>query len=355
MKRKFKKFYKFYVIILFLLSVIAVSNVFFSLKKYESNQPEKFIKHKLISLSEDQIKQLFKNNGEYEKETDLTGNIKSYFKTENYKIKKQDTYIYEILINNQKVLEVILNNKKHINKFGLISYDELEIKEIKANEKQELLSYVIMVPDDYNVKINGIDASLTSEEKITEFEDGYEYTNVPKINKYEIHNLTKVPDIKITYNNELVEFEKSNLIDLSNNFNKYNSLEEANIYFDVLKFAENWSLFLTNDLSGAMHGLNTITKDLINKTKLYNHAYKWATNVDITFTSKHQLKNPVFTNEKISNITVYNDSSFSCDVYLEKNMIVVGKDKIDKFNSTLYFIKYNNEWKVINMKGVTQN
>lgn len=355
MKRKFKKFYKFYVIILFLLSVVAVSNVFFSLKKYESNQPEKFIQNKLISLNEEQIKQLFKNNTEYEKETDLTGNIKSYFKAKDYKIKKQDNFLYEILVNDKKVLDIILNSKKHINKFGLISYDELEIKEIKTNENQEFLSYVIMVPSSYNVKINDIDATLTSEEKIADFEDGYEYASIPKINKYEIHNLTKIPDIKITYNNEQVKFEKNNIIDLSKNFNKYDSLKDANIDFDVLKFAENWSLFLTNDLSGAMHGLDTITKDLINKTKLYNHAYKWATNVDITFTSKHQLKNPVFTNEKISNIIVYNDSSFSCDVYLEKNMIVVGKDKIDKFNSTLYFIKYNNEWKVINMKGVTQN
>ena len=147
------------------------------------------------------------------------------------------------------------------------------------------------------------------------------------------------------------KFDKN--IDLSDQFKKYDTLSDANIDFDVKTFAEKWSLYLTNDLTGASHGFGTISQYFIKESSMYNKAYQWGTSIDITFTSKHTLKNPVFTNEKIFNVTIYDNSAASCDVKLEKNMVVSGKDKIDTFNSTIYLIKYNNEWKVINIKGVT--
>ena len=52
--------------------------------------------------------------------------------------------------------------------------------------------------------------------------------------------------------------------------------------------------------------------------------------------------------------TVYNENAFNCEVYLEKNMSVNGKDKVDIMHDYLYFIFYENSWKLADMKAVTE-
>ena len=100
---------------------------------------------------------------------------------------------------------------------------------------------------------------------------------------------------------------------------------------------------------------------LENGTSLYDMAYSWATSIDITFTSQHTLKNPTFTNTKVSDFEVYGKDAFSCTVYLEKNMrIANGKDKVDVMHDKLYFVhnditndgKDNPTWKLVEMKSV---
>ena len=62
---------------------------------------------------------------------------------------------------------------------------------------------------------------------------------------------------------------------------------------------------------------------------MYDLAYRWSHGEDIRFVSNHRLKNPVFTNERVEDFIIYNDLSFSCEVHLEKNMVVSGKTKVD--------------------------
>lgn len=109
---------------------------------------------------------------------------------------------------------------------------------------------------------------------------------------------------------------------------------------------------MTKDLSGPYYGLNIIKTYVLNNSELYTRAYNWASGIDIRFTSKHYLKNPTFTNEKVTNCIIYNENMFSCDVSFEKNMIVAGKDKIDIFSERIYYINYDNNWKPIAMKTI---
>ena len=157
-------------------------------------------------------------------------------------------------------------------------------------------------------------------------------------------------------------------IKINDEVKKYSTIDEAkkeiNDIPDIAKIAEDWSLFLSNDLSGSTNGFYNISKYLIKNSYLYNYAYKWATNEDITFISRHTLKNPAFTNEKISNFTIYNNKAFSCEVYLDKNMrIANGNDLVDKMNERMYFAYYddtndgtnNPSWKLVNMQSITNN
>ena len=122
--------------------------------------------------------------------------------------------------------------------------------------------------------------------------------------------------------------------------------------FDILAFAEKYSLFLTNDLSGSYHGFSQMRNYVIEGTDMYKRIYDWAHGIDITFTSKHTLKNPTFTNEKLSNFVIYSDKAFTVDVTLEKNMRVKGEDRIMKMNDRLSFVYYEGGWKLINMESI---
>lgn len=47
--------------------------------------------------------------------------------------------------------------------------------------------------------------------------------------------------------------------------------------------------------------------------------------------------------ETISNYVVYSDNCFSCDIHLEKTLVLTrtGEERKDALNSTFYFVKYD--------------
>ena len=354
-KKFFRKIYKWYVIALAIIMVICIAGVYRTLVILEQNQPVSYVKRQLASLDEERIKALFENNKEYESEKDLVKNIRDFFKSDNYTIKKEASMQYGVYLDNELIVKVFLKSNGHVSKMGLISYDVLDIEKIEGKEDKELFGYSITVPNNYVVKINNKELANGETTKIAGFLDAYDYVNIPSLTTYKIDHLTKQPKIEITSDGKKVDFEMKKQIDLSENFAKYETLAEANVDFDVQAFAEKWSLYLTNDLTGPLHGMYQITAHLIKGTSMYTKAYQWGTNIDIIFTSRHTLKNPTFTNESVSNVIVYGDNAVSCDVKLDKNMVVNFADKVDKFNSTIYLVKYEDAWKVVNIKGVTNN
>ncbi|MBR5730986.1 MAG: hypothetical protein IKX89_03435, partial [Firmicutes bacterium] len=78
----------------------------------------------------------------------------------------------------------------------------------------------------------------------------------------------------------------------------------------------------------------------------------WATNVDITFVSDHTLKNPAFTDEAVTKVVKYNDDAISVDVYMRMHMrLKTGVDRNPTFNSTLYLVRYEGTWRVVNIRS----
>ena len=100
---------------------------------------------------------------------------------------------------------------------------------------------------------------------------------------------------------------------------------------------------MTQDLTGPNNGYGQIEPYLIKGSYLQDVAWKWATGQDITFTSNHYLKTPPFQVEEISNYVVYSDTCFSCDIRLEKTLVLTrtGEEVKDVVNSTFYFVKYD--------------
>lgn len=135
--------------------------------------------------------------------------------------------------------------------------------------------------------------------------------------------------------------------------------EEIVKEIDVLSAAQSWSLFMSNDLPFA-----EVKSFLIKDSYQYEVARKYATGVDIRFTSQHTLLNPAFTEEKVGNFMWLAENCFSVDISFVKHMqLRTGKKVDDAMNDRFYFVKYddtddgveNPAWKIASMKEIVGN
>jgi len=367
-KSLYQKSLIIFTLLLIILGIVFLVYVWNSMIIYERSLPENYIKYLGTSgkLSENID---FKISDYEEKNVNIEKSIKKIYKSDDLVIKKNNSdknndeniVTYDVIVNDNVINKVSLKNINTYTKMAILTINEWEIEKIENNFENGIYNYEISVPQDYIVLVN--DNILKNKDIIKEGDvEGLErLTDHIEINKsktYAVNGLVNEPEIKITdKNNKEIEFEiKDNKIIVGKDFKEIKKYDDAKKYikdnFDIMALAENWSLFLTDDLKGAYHGFYLLTPYLIENTYMYEMAYGWSHNVDITFVSSHYLKNPVFTNERLENFVIYNDNAFSCEVYLEKNMVVSGKDKVDIMHDRLYFIYYEGSYKLVNMESI---
>lgn len=356
-------------ILFLLLGCIFLGYVYNSMIIYERNLVDNYIKYLASSgkLTENIDDNLFEKS-KYEKgNAKITDGIKKILKSDKLVIKKDTKeskdgiFVYNLSVNDKIISTVSIKSINTYTRMAILTIDEWEVKNIKTYFDKGVYSYEITIPSNYKLKINNKDAEsedIVSDGDVKGLERLTKYIEINKSKTYEINNLIYEPNIKILdENGKEVKYEaKDGKIIVSKDFKKIESLEEAKNSlkkeFDILKLAENYSLFLTNDLGGPITGFNKLSPYLIKDSYMYEYLHGWATQIDIHFVSNHRLKNPVFTNEKISNFIIYNDDAFSVEIYLEKNMVVNGQDRVDKMHDRLYFIYYDNDYKLVDMKSI---
>lgn len=356
-------------ILFLLLGCIFLGYVYNSMIIYERNLVDNYIKYLASSgkLTENIDDNLFEKS-KYEKgNAKITDGIKKILKSDKLVIKKDTKeskdgiFVYNLSVNDKIISTVSIKSINTYTRMAILTIDEWEVKNIKTYFDKGVYSYEITIPSNYKLKINNKDAEsedIVSDGDVKGLERLTKYIEINKSKTYEINNLIYEPNIKILdENGKEVKYEaKDGKIIVSKDFKKIESLEEAKNSlkkeFDILKLAENYSLFLTNDLGGPITGFNKLSPYLIKDSYMYEYLHGWATQIDIHFVSNHRLKNPVFTNEKISNFIIYNEDAFSVEIYLEKNMVVNGQDRIDKMHDRLYFIYYDNDYKLVDMKSI---
>jgi len=358
-----------FTILLSILGLIFLGYVFNSMVVYERNLVDNYIGYLAESgeLTESISDNLFKVSKYEKKNVKITDGVKELLKSDDLNIKKNSklsgdgVYAYDLKINNKLISTVSLKSKNSYTQMAILKIDEWEVVDIKTYFDNGLYSYDITVPVDHKVYINDVELSsddISYEGDVKGLDRLTKHVEISESKTYDIDNLVYDPKIKIVNkDNKEVSYEKyDNKVVVGPKFKEFNTLEEAKGYikddFDILELAENWSLFLTDDLKGSYHGFNKLTPYLIEDTYMYQMAYNWSHNVDITFVSNHRLKNPVFTNESIKNFIIYNDNAFSCEVYLEKNMVVLGKDKVDIMHDRLYFVYYDGGYKLVDMESI---
>lgn len=372
LKLKFKGFLILYSIVLTIIMILFLIHVFDSLVKYEKNQNEKYIEKTLKNICQNNNCDIENLNNleksEFDTEESIANSLENFLEKADLKFEesldsKEENPTYQIIANNTPILEVQLKSSKKINRLGLLSFYIWEKAEVKSKIEKGFYTYTITVPNNYTVYVNN--KPLTKEQiKTGEQQEAFlemaKYVEIPYNVTYEVENLYAEPEIKITNKEgENIDFEMhGNTIEKKLEFKKVDTLEQAQESIkeipDILKFAENWSLFLTDDLKGTLHGFYQINEYLIDGSTLSKYAKSWATSVDITFTSKHTFDNPVFSNERLENFEIYSDEAFSAEVYLEKNMMIKGSKHKDVMHDKLYYVKTDKGWKLVNMQAVTE-
>ena len=83
-------------------------------------------------------------------------------------------------------------------------------------------------------------------------------------------------------------------------------------------------------------------------------ARKYATGIDITFTSSHVLLNPTFTENSVTNFTWLTEDCFSVDISFVKHMKLTRTGELvdDPMNDRFYFVRHEGGWKLASLKEV---
>ena len=185
-------------------------------------------------------------------------------------------------------------------------------------------SYSVTLPEDYALSVNGIAAeSFCNIQEVAHADAQYllDMAGVTLVGTktYRFTLITDEPVIEVTDENGSVSQYVMAQSDLEIGVETLDVIpEEIASQIDVLETAKLWSKFMTDDLEGDYHGLDTVYEILIKDSDYYETAYEWAMGPDIHFTSPHTIDS--FTNERVSRFIRHSDVCFSCEVYFEKNI-----------------------------------
>lgn len=202
----------------------------------------------------------------------------------------------------------------------------------------------VTVPDNFTILINGKSSEALP---VVKDNSGYqyiaEYTTVPKLNEYRFEGLAKIPTITVTDNLSSTEeyiMPQDGTLVITEQKGLDALPDSLSTQLDPIAIAKKWSLFMTDDLEGSLNGYYNMRDYLVRGSYYDTVAYQWATNIDITFISDHYFRDPAFSKESVSNVVLYGDNCFSCDIYFEKHMTLTrtGKLQDDIFHRRMYFI-----------------
>jgi len=224
-----------------------------------------------------------------------------------------------------------------------------------GGNKLPLTYAVVEVNERYRVQVSGTDAPAET----AVFSENSEYAQIadyvdglPGIASYQIAVLEENASITVT--DELgrpvpVEADGGE-IDLTGWLGGADEVPaKVSDEIDVLEVAQKWSLMMSNDLKFA-----ELSDHLLRGSYQYEVARKYATGIDITFTSSHVLLNPTFTENSVTNFTWLTEDCFSVDISFVKHMKLTRTGELvdDPMNDRFYFVRHEGGWKLASLKEI---
>lgn len=306
---------------------------------------------------------------------DQSGNVVAFTMDKNkvlaefydYSLTLPDSFV--VHVNNELLSGEVQESNRIYYRIRSLEKPDIVISDVYGNSvsydgKKEIpFTYMSILADSrYAVMVDGkeISKDAVTEAENKEYAQLKDYVeNLPKTSKFDVAVLKKDAEVLITdENGNPVSYEPGKTeYDFVNNQSGSTEIpQEISAEIDILKVAQDWSLFMSNDKRFA-----ELENYLIKGSYQYNVAYQYATGVDITFTSSHILANPAFTENSVTNFKWITENCFSVDVHFIKHMILKrsGTERVDdEINDKFYFVKWddtndgidNPTWKIVSLR-----
>ncbi len=376
----FKKFIIILSLVLTLLSAVFLAYVADSVDKYNDNRLDNYMATFIQNLKDtsyviplngtENIKR-----GEYDKIDASIRNGLAYLAAKDSLTFRPspgsndpDNPSFDIYDGEIPLIRVMLFPKEHLKRLGRFSFDIWDVKEVQLLMNNALYDYKISVPNNCIVEVNG--RKLTEKESpdstlLTGLSEISEKSGLTYLVNYQLKGLTDAIDIKITdRNGKPVECETTGtrclkVLECEKVADEATARTKIKNFPDILHIAREWSLYMSHDQQGGRQGFDNIENLLIKGTYLYIYSHKWSESVDITYVSRHGWDKERFSNEKVCNFEIYSDTDFSCDVFLQKNLVVHEKLP-EKMAERMHFLYYddtddgkdNPSWKIVSMMSL---
>ena len=231
-----------------------------------------------------------------------------------------------------------------------------------GNQQLPLTCTSVTVGSNYTVQVNGaaVPSEAVSERINPEFTHFADYAeNLPTLCTYNIAVLQDNAEITVIdpLGKPVTLEEGTSEHDLSSHAAVLDAVpHEVSSLVDVLQIAQMWSMFLTDDLS-----FEALEPHLIAGSYQHSVAVKYATGIDIQYTSKHTLFDPAFTENSVTNFTWITEDCFCVDISFVKHMrLYYGARVDDPMNDRFYFVYCDDTdngvndpaWKLAGMKEI---
>ena len=360
----------------FVLLLIGIGMIIYTgacLKKYENSQSDTAMKSFLKDFSDMVDDNTLADNIELPASSEFEGKdlfVKMYMSefdgVSDYSfIKDENSYNteepkYDIYADDKMVARMTLEAKEQHVVLGILTVLDWKIKSIEPVFSANTNNYTVSIPEGYSITVNGIQVSdeykTGSAVENPDFVNVSKYVEMPKLVEYKLEGFVNVPEIKV-FNPSGKEVGAN--VDSKGNVSLGASGEATDMPSDrkeeALNMAKVWDNFLTNDLSGASHGLATVQKYLIKDSYYWDLAVAYASSVDITFISDHRLSANPYTDVVVDNYVEYNENCYSCHIAFTKNMTLTsGGARKDVVDSTFYFVNYEGKWAIADMIATTK-
>lgn len=362
-----------YAVILLILAICMIVYTGSCLKKYENSQSDKVMNDFLNDFTKMAVDKTLADNIELPASSEFEGKdtfVNMYMSelddTADYTYKKSDgSYnteepVYDIYADDKKVARMTLEAKDQHVVLGILTVLDWKIKSIEPVFSVETTDYTVLIPEGYTFTVNGITVSDNYKTgnviENPDFANVSKYVTMPKSVEYKLTGFVNKPEIKV-YNASGSEVAAN--VDSKGNVSVTAGAGSSDMPSErkkeALKMAKTWDNFLTNDLSGAGHGLSTVQQYLIEDSYYWNLAKDYASSADITFISDHRLSDNPYTGVTVDNYIEYNDDCYSCHIAFTKNMtLTLGGARKDVIDSTFYFVKYEGRWAIADMIATTK-
>lgn len=280
--------------------------------------------------------------------------------------------IYEYSLTLPATVQVKMNGKDlqaMVLPGGRVRYEIMELEkpeillsdlygnEITYEGKDSLpMTYLsLKVPADHTVLLEGKAVA----EAAVKAEIAEEYAllenlvhELPTYLNYEIAILKENAEIKVMDGEgEAVELDAgATELDLTAPLPKQDAVpQEIADAIDVLKVAQHWSLFMSNDRT-----FTEMAKEMDPDSYQYEVAKKYSTSIDKQFFASHTLLSPAFTENKVCNFTQITPDAFSVEVSFIKHMRLNNGGKVvkDAMNDCFYFVRNADGWRLAALKEV---